>query len=47
MEMKENWSSNRLWKWKGTDQATVYGNGRRLFGQPLMEMVYGKICGCC
>jgi len=28
---------NRLWKWKGTVWATAYGNGRGLFGQPLME----------
>jgi len=33
---------NRLWKWEATvwatTWATAYGNGRRLFGQPLMEM---------
>jgi len=27
----------RLWKRKGTVWATAYGNGRGLFGQPLME----------
>jgi hypothetical protein len=42
MEMEGNQLGNHLWKWKGTVWATVYGNGRRRFGQPvrqpLMEM---------
>jgi hypothetical protein len=36
MEMEEDCLDNRLWKWKGV-WATVYGNGRGLFGQPFME----------
>lgn len=40
---------NRLWKW----QATALGNLDKLpnricnhFRQPLMEMVYGRVCKC-
>jgi hypothetical protein len=38
METEGNCLGNRLWKRKGTVWATAYGNGRELFGQPLMEM---------
>jgi hypothetical protein len=38
MKMEKDCLGNRLWKWKGTVWATAYGNGRGLFGQPLMEM---------
>jgi len=46
MEMGGDCLGNRLWKWEATvwatSWATVYGNGRRLFGQPVgqpfMEM---------
>jgi hypothetical protein len=35
MEMEGNCLGNRLWKWKRAVWATAYGNGRRLFEQPL------------
>jgi hypothetical protein len=37
MEMEKDCLKNRLWKWKRTVWATAYGNGKGLFGQPLIE----------
>jgi hypothetical protein len=37
MEMEGKLFGNHLLKWRRTIWATAYGNGRGVFGQPLME----------